>query len=1177
MSKDYSREKRESFRISQEQKDSPESMIIREQFNRYEKPDYDIIDFIRENGGIISKTQAIRRKNLEIYGRPTAPKRLASPTGVAEYDGMPELRGGYQTLIAGKMSVDEMADMAYNSEYGFGDGTSGGLWVELSKAIERREKAKQSDKEFRTLGRQDKAFIRDVLKPKRGASYIPASNLQIGDTLEAPKNNFVVTEINEDGSRTLTDGDEYGVQTVLEDAALFTGKKDAGQSITPPKTPPPSEPPPPAGQPPASPDSNPIPPPPPTGKIKTFLDNFRRIFQDRFVDIENLQKRITRGKFNLRDAVNIKQSEELYHGKVGERLTDYNDRVARPLIEAVGQIGINQDEGWVGAIEGKYYANRKNPDGSPRKFVPNRDIFDLYAIAKHGLERNRVIGERNPDLAGRGSGLTDTQVQAILRDEIPQEVQARMEPIRRMLVDMNRQALADKLAGGLISRETFDLLTTRFTEYVPLKGKEGGTEFERMEASGTGFDVRGRDIIRAEGRESLPSDILAYSVMQATDSIIRAEKNEVMQTAARFAETYPDNGVIKRVGRKSLMMENGIPETEDPQTANRLINEIISNSKDIISYKLDGATRYLRINDPKLAEIMKNRGDPVVRSVIERFGAINRYFAFINTQASPEFIISNFARDLQAALVNISSDNAKGLATDLVKRIPSAMRATVRGEFGRQDTNNRMDAFYNEFRREGGRMTFFGLKDFATIQKEIQREAERGGSNSATRVFRKALDVVGKANSAVENATRLATYATLRERGYTPKQSAYAARNITVNFTRKGTAGPLLNSFYLFFNANIQGSARIIEALATSKKVQRIVLGVMVFGFFRDILNRILGGEDETGIPFYDKIPEYTRRQNFVLMNPLQQGTGEYFKFPMPYGYSVFDYSGQLMASVMPRDMLGASMPPEKAASRLLLAAVDNFNPIGGSLSILQAISPTIASPFVDVALNMDFSGRPIMPTPNPFDPTPPPQSQRFWNNVSGPSKWVTEKLNEITGGSRARAGVIDISPEILDYAVEFLGGAVGQFGKRLASLPFKGMAVAKNDLPLEDLIGEIPMYRRLAGRVPSYVDIARYQDLRKEVLTISEELAMAQKEGDRTRAAEIRREAQPELRMVPFIRAVEQNLKELRTQKRRLQEIYQKTENQAVLERIRANRKRQQEMMIRALKRYNSSVDEKV
>ena len=83
------------------------------------------------------------------------------------------------------------------------------------------------------------------------------------------------------------------------------------------------------------------------------------------------------------------------------------------------------------------------------------------------------------------------------------------------------------------------------------------------------------------------------------------------------------------------------------------------------------------------------------------------------------------------------------------------------------------------------------------IQKQIQKEVARGGSNSATKVFGKALDFVGKANSAVENATRLATYATLRERGYTPKQSAYAARNITVNFTRKGTAGPLLNSFYL--------------------------------------------------------------------------------------------------------------------------------------------------------------------------------------------------------------------------------------------------------------------------------------------------------------------------------------------------------------------------------------------
>ena len=171
----------------------------------------------------------------------------------------------------------------------------------------------------------------------------------------------------------------------------------------------------------------------------------------------------------------------------------------------------------------------------------------------------------------------------------------------------------------------------------------------------------------------------------------------------------------------------------------------------------------------------------------------------------------------------------------------------------------------------------------------------------------------------------------------------------------------------------------------------------------------------------------------------------------------------------------------------------------------------------------------------------------------------------------------MDVSPETLDYGLEFLTGAVGKFGERLVNLPFRGMAAAQGDLPLEDLVGEIPMYRKLSGRVPSYVDISRYQEMRSEVLTIAEELKIAQQEGERAKAIEIRREAQPELRMVPLIKSTEQRLKELRSERRKLQENYKRTESEAILNRIRANKERQKELMIRALDRYNSSVDDKI
>ncbi|NDC24802.1 MAG: hypothetical protein EBZ49_11855, partial [Proteobacteria bacterium] len=75
----------------------------------------------------------------------------------------------------------------------------------------------------------------------------------------------------------------------------------------------------------------------------------------------------------------------------------------------------------------------------------------------------------------------------------------------------------------------------------------------------------------------------------------------------------------------------------------------------------------------------------------------------------------------------------------------------------------------------------------------------------------------------------------------------------------------------------------------------------------------------------------------------------------------------------------------------------------------------------------------------------------------------------------------------------------------------------------------------------------------------------------------EIVQDARPELSLVNMIKATEQDLKELRSQRRRLQELDKNRTNPAIQKRLDANRERQKELMIRALKLYNSSIDEKM
>ena len=1110
---------------------------------------YDIIDFIQEQGGMLSKGKAIRNKNIELYGKKSgsAVKRLVETTAPAEYDGMPTLNGPYKKLLSGTTPVDEIAQSAFD-QLGIGDGTSGGLWGAIDKAITSRKKASDIDKTIKANDSKRLAFSSEILKPKDGQTSYKTSDLQIGDTITSGKNIFKITDINpETYSRTLEGPEGFGVRTIKEDSIIFADSaenvngdflrgvkvRNAKVSATEPQmtldqkialyrqegT--------------AKTDTRPS-----LGErvqgvkdsLSKRLTDFRRFFQDKFVDIENLQKKVS-GKIGrqIEENADIKQREELYHGRVGERVSNFEDTMATPLLDELRASGLD----------------RKN--------------FELYAQAKHGRERNTVIAQRDVNKPDGGSGLTNADIAELIEGNNPRISKAdqkKMEPIRQKLVSLNKGTLRNLWEGGLISGETYDLLSNRFTDYVPLMGKAGGTDVETDGTVGTGagYDVRGSDIKMAKGKTTIATDPLAYSLQLHRDSIIRSEKNRVMQTVAQFATKYRDNGIIQVLAKGEIGN---------------------ANDKDIIAYKENGETRYLRINDPKLADVMKNRASVTTGKIIQYLSNMNRWLAYVNTQASPEFVVANFARDLQTALVNISGENAKGLASGLIKSVPDAMKATYRAEMGKPDMNGKMDVYYREFKEAGGRMTFFGLKDIAATQKDIQSALGDGAYRNATKVFRVGLDKLARLNSAVENATRLATYSTLRENGYSVQKAAYAARNITVNFTRKGTAGPLLNAIYLFANANIQGTARIFQAVATSPKVRKILTGVMVAGYFRSMVNRIIGGQDETGESYYDKIPQYIKETNFIIMKP--ESEGQYFKIPMPYGYSVADYTGQLLSEVSPKEAFGGGASKSQALAKLAGAMLDNFNPLGASKSLLQTISPTLLSPVTDYALNMDYSGRPIMPTPSPFDATPPPNSQRYWSNVGDIPKAIARKLNEISGGNEVRAGDFDVSPETLGQVYDFFTGSAGKFAERLVTLPRSAFKASQGEMDWADVIGDVPMTRKVYGAVPSYVDTVRYQDLRKEILTVADEVKLAQTTRDMKRLSEIRSSASSELRMVEMVKSTEQSLKELRTEKTRLKAILEKSDNPAIQKRIDKNNETQKALMMRVLKRYNTLIDDKV
>ncbi len=73
------------------------------------------------------------------------------------------------------------------------------------------------------------------------------------------------------------------------------------------------------------------------------------------------------------------------------------------------------------------------------------------------------------------------------------------------------------------------------------------------------------------------------------------------------------------------------------------------------------------MSDPRLARAIKS--DYVTSSglLVQALGRINRFLATVNTSLNPEFMVSNFLRDMQTAGILAGQYDIKGLGLKIIK------------------------------------------------------------------------------------------------------------------------------------------------------------------------------------------------------------------------------------------------------------------------------------------------------------------------------------------------------------------------------------------------------------------------------------------------------------------------------------------------------------------------------
>ena len=848
------------------------------------------------------------------------------------------------------------------------------------------------------------------------------------------------------------------------------------------------------------------------------FDDLLYKYQDSKIDTKRVVDAIRAMGKSISDDLNVYQSEELFHGRAAARNEDFINKELNPLLVSMKMRGIDLA------------------------------TLDEFLHARHAEEANILIAERNPDEPGLqdgGSGMKTGEARKYL---------AKLDPAQRKHLEAVAAKVDTILAGTkqlyadyhLESDATIKGWNKMFKHYVPLMREDKGGGM----GIGQGISIKGRESKGRTGSTRKVVDIFANIAMQRERAIVRGEKNRVATALVGLVDSSPNPD----------FWTSGKPPTErvyDPKT-NTVVDRadpLYKSRENVVVAKIklkDGSVeeRAVIFNEDneravRMAAALKNLDASQLEGLLATSAKITRYFSAINTQYNPIFGIVNLVRDIQGALLNLTSTKLKDHKAEVAGHTLSALKgiyADMRAARNGKTPTSKWAALWEEFQDEGGQTGYRDMfANSADRVKAIEQElnptawmdSPLGKVFTAGGALKVPLAIAQKQavglfgwlsdyNASMENAVRLSAYKVGLEQGMTKPQAASLAKNLTVNFNRKGQVGQQAGALYAFFNASMQGTARIgktlfdidgsdVKSIRLSSTGKKIVYGGVMLGVAQALALAAAGFDD-------DEPPDFVRERSLIIPT----GGKTYITIPMPLGLNILPNLGRITTEFA----LGGFKNPTEKVFKLLGMAVNAFNPIGGGASIVQMLSPTAIDPLVALAENKDWTGKPIAKTS--YNKATPGHALAR-DTASYPAKLLSEAINTLSGGTQYTAGVMSPTPDQIDYLWGQVTGGVGrEVSKAQQSISAIGTG---EDLPIH----KIPLVGRFYGDAdtPSSQSGRFYENINR-LNKHEAELKGLRKDGKGAEASEYMAEHQ-DARLFVVANKAEREVQKLRHRKSEL------------------------------------------
>ena len=742
-----------------------------------------------------------------------------------------------------------------------------------------------------------------------------------------------------------------------------------------------------------------------------------------------------------------------------------------------------------------------------------REELTDYMMAKHGLERNRVMAERDAqkDFAEyqkqhpkSTKALQDFIDECRKRDYAGLTALTGMEEIvdaeaeAQVMVDeyenahdttalwskvnaVSKAVLSKSYECGMMSKETYDSVRDMYEFYIPLRGFDEKTSSEAYAYLTHKQSLFNAPIKKAEGRRSKADDPFANLQSMAESAIMQGNRNKlVKQKFLNFALNHPSDLVSVSdlwlqydavADEWKPIFPDNIDINDSPEEVERKMNEFEDKMKQLaesapdnykhgkdavnipyrvvenrnlrqhqVVVKRNGRDYVITINgNPRAAQALNGQTNPdndisgSIGQLVHLIGDVNRTLSSLYTTLQPDFIASNFLRDMvySNSMVWVKESPKYAIQYNMnFAKLPIVRMVMLLDKYrrGTLDMNDEIEKMFYQFMMNGGETGFSRMADIDEHKKEIKKMLKAANEKIPAHVVRECMATwIGEVGRGIEMRARFAAFVTSRNAGRTIDRSIWDAKEISVNFNKKGAGDKFLGAEgqtmlgnvaagvsgagragYIFWNAALQGTFGNFLKYAMRHPGKMGTVVASWYGLAMLVTALASAGGDDDDDSYYD-IPEHTRRQNLIVKGP----GNAWIKIPLPIEYRAVYAMGELTGSSLFHN--------EKLEVSDVLAQMSQLLPVD-MMEGTKALWSSSVKPMVEVSNNESWYGSPIWKD-TPYNKYMPNWTKAY-KSANKDLVNLSETLNEVSGGSKYRKGTIDLNPAAIEYLLkQYTGG----------------------------------------------------------------------------------------------------------------------------------------------------------